>query len=206
METVYLWRKDSFLLPGVTRHSLPFTYDFFSPVSFLTFLCQVLIEGEVCIYPPTGLPSVSESSETQTSSWSPTWHGQVLCALCSSLQPLAAWNSLNKSGKVSRFEMPHTRCSMDRVQMLGCSFLCSGDHKTGSGSCLCHLQYRDVTGALISPDTPSEGCVCLLNPGTQPENSRSYWGFKRVLVPKSPTTLKISPKKPSASKISVIIC
>lgn len=106
METVYLWRKDSFLLPGVTRHSLPFTYDFFSPVSFLTFLCQVLIEGEVCIYPPTGLPSVSESSETQTSSWSPTWHGQVLCALCSSLQPLAAWNSLISQEKWADLRCP----------------------------------------------------------------------------------------------------
>lgn len=134
----------------------------------------------------------------------PDKHGQVLCALCFSLQPLAAWNSSRTQEKCPTQDVP-----WDRVQMLGCSLLCSDGPKTGSRSCLCHLQYRDATCALISLKTPMRAVFAAVF-WTQELNLRTAKAAgvsKRVMVSKPPTTtLKIWLKKQSASRISVIIC
>lgn len=148
----------------------------------------------------------SESSETQTPSWSPTrqtWAGFVCTLLF--VATTGSLELFRKSGKASRFEMSPSRYSWDRVQRLGCSLLCSDGPKTGSRSCLspsgleCH----------ISLETPNKIWVCstALNQRTQPENSRSCWGFKKSDSKKATYyCFEIWLKKPSASKISVIIC
>lgn len=108
-------------------------------------------------------------------------YGKVLCALCFSLQTMAAWNSSISPEKWADLRCPTQDVPWDRVRMLGCSLLYSDGLKAGSRSCLCHLQYRGATRAMISLETPNEGCICssVLNPETQPENSIGCWGFKK---------------------------
>lgn len=134
--------KRQFSPPWCHQALAPFHLWLLSSVPFLTFLCQMLIEGEDCIHPPTGL--LNHLRPRHLPGHQPDRHGQVLCALCFLWQPLAAWNSSGSQEKRADLRCPPQ--DIHGTEFRGWDALCSVQMapKQVQGH-VCHLQDWGAT-------------------------------------------------------------
>lgn len=179
--TVYLWRKDSFILPGVIQALAPFHLWLFSYLISDLSLSSVHWRWglhlsthlfPICfwiIWDPDTLPVTNQIDEgrfcVHFAFHCNHWQPGTLQELRKSEQ---IWDVPLKMFHGTEFRRWDVLCCVQMApKRIKVMFMSPSVQR-------CHMSSDQ------SQDT-HEGCVCssVLNPWTQPENSKSCWGFKK---------------------------
>lgn len=180
--------KRQFSPPWCHQALAPFHLWLLSSVSFLTFLCQKV---RIAFIHPLGFWII----------WDPDTF------LVTSLTDMGtfcvhfAFPGNHRNSSISQEKWADLRCPpqdipWDRVQMLGCSLLCSDGPKTGSRSCLCHLQDRGATCATSALRHPTRSGFAAVF-WTKKLNQRTAEAVvvSKNVISKTPTTSLKSDQK-----------